>query len=204
MTRKEKPLAMSAAMMRAVLARQKTVTRRPIKPQPPDREKRARVEDRWVWYTPGMTTGGYYPLEDCRKPRYRPSDIAYVTEAWKTYDSLDHLRPSEVPPGSAVAYLADGEPEFHVGRYRHARFMCRWMSRCRVLIVGAHPERVQDITEEDAQREGITGDDSLVGQIVNPYRTAFADLWDSIYGDRFPFADNPWVWRYEFELMEDA
>lgn len=195
----EKPISMSGPMVRAILAGRKTVTRRPMKPQPPDWCKDFGI----TCFTPvGHVSGrGIYgddgQAEKFFKLNYQPGDTLWVREAWKTYDSVDHLPPRDIPTGSAIAYLADGEPSFHVGRYRHARFMCRWMSRIDLTIISVRAELLQDIAEEEAMREGITGDDALVGQIENPYRTAFAGLWNEIYGP-WAWEGNPWVWRYEF------
>jgi hypothetical protein len=61
------------------------------------------------------------------------------------------------------------------------------------------PERLQDITEEDAEREGIDylrsvpdADETLTA------RELFWCLWDSIY-KKYPWSSNPWVWRYGME-----
>jgi hypothetical protein len=84
-------------------------------------------------------------------------------------------------------------------------------ARLRREIVSVRVERVQDITEEDAKREGIKRDDWGVylggifrlndGRRVHERcatnRQAFASLWTSIYGESW--TRNDWVWRVEFK-----
>lgn len=62
-------------------------------------------------------------------------------------------------------------------------------------------ERLQDITEDEARKEGIppTGQEWE----YNCYRDGFITLWDSLnvklgYG----WDANPWVWVIEFEVID--
>src|SRR5690606_35381546 len=76
-----------------------------------------------------------------------PGDVLYVREAWRAPKSLDDLSGAEMgeqaleagyeAPWAPVEYLADEQrrnwehgiwPD-EAGRYRHARFMPRWLSR---------------------------------------------------------------------------
>lgn len=79
-------------------------------------------------------------------------------------------------------------------------FMPRWASRYWMRITSVRVERVNDITEAEAEAEGITGDEALVGQISNPYRTAYADWFDQINGDG-SWDANPWVAVYQWEAV---
>jgi hypothetical protein len=212
----ERAMPMSGPLVLAVQANRKTVTRRLIKPQPPSNGAVydlagtyygfGRAAPEWEWHVvgPAWAVGKAMGIDRAPiwKPRYQPGDIAYVTEAWRARPEHDHLKPSEIVGGDhSIWYEASQLQDCgEWGRYRHARFMCRWMSRIDLRIIDVRPKRVQDITEGDARREGITSDEALVGQIANPYRTAFADLWDSIYGPG-AWKRNDWVWRYEFEVI---
>ncbi|MGT3190012.1 morphogenetic protein [Yersinia enterocolitica] len=76
------------------------------------------------------------------------------------------------------------------------------------LFVRVRVERLQDISQEDAQAEGmeLTGwrptysDPDSGGEYETPYDN-FAELWISIYGEE-SWQANPWVWVIEFERME--
>lgn len=87
-------------------------------------------------------------------------------------------------------------------------------------ITAVRVERLQDITEEDAMKEGVERNAAADGSWSNsdgwidyvdlaaggegfPATTAresFQSLWDSIYGSWNP---NPYVWVVEFRKVED-
>lgn len=77
----------------------------------------------------------------------------------------------------------------------------RWASRC-VLRVTEKPrlERVQDITEEDAKREGVERGPACDETCTTPFRCGFIDTWHRLHtkpGERFN--DGPSVVRIAFE-----
>lgn len=83
-----------------------------------------------------------------------------------------------------------------------------------IRITSIRAEQLQDISDEDCLREGIYidgGDDSYVPHYFYDYpnnplngfdtpREAFAFLIDEISG-RGTWQSNPYVWVYEFELL---
>ncbi|WP_174634476.1 hypothetical protein [Yersinia thracica] len=94
------------------------------------------------------------------------------------------------------------------GTWRPSIHMPRWASRINLMITGVRVERLNDISQEDAQAEGmeLTGwrptysDPDSGGEYETPYDN-FAELWISIYGEE-SWEANPWVWVIEFERME--
>lgn len=94
-------------------------------------------------------------------------------------------------------------------RHRHARYMPRWASRFLLEITGIRVERVQEISEEDADAEGIEALDGAMderhlcelskryGLPLESSRCWFAYLWDSIHGPG-AWERNEWVWVIEF------
>jgi hypothetical protein len=83
-------------------------------------------------------------------------------------------------------------------------------------LVSVKPERLQDISEDDAIAEGVQklsyGGGSYKNYCAKPRKdggvsilqhaaTSFFSLWDSINGDGSWLA-NPWVWRIEFKRIE--
>ena len=62
-------------------------------------------------------------------------------------------------------------------------------------------ERVQNITEDDAQNEGFSQGQQW-GEGIS-YKEMFENLWNSINEKRgFGWDKNPWVWVVEFEVIK--
>ncbi|EPK7688202.1 hypothetical protein K7Y63_003806 [Serratia marcescens] len=88
--------------------------------------------------------------------------------------------------------------------------MPRWASRMTLEITAVRVERLNDISQEDAQAEGmeLTGwipsysnpDNAGFDETFTPYDN-FAMLWQSIYGEE-SWSANPWVWVIEFKRVE--
>jgi hypothetical protein len=142
-------------------------------------------------------------------PFGKPGDCIWPREPWKTLAKYDGLKPSELPllsedRYSPIEYLAGGtninggDSLADLGRYRHARFMCRWMSRNLSEIVSVRAERLQDISERDALAEGMTFPTALAWG-GNPIE-AFHYIWYKINGAD-SWGRNPWVWRVEFKSL---
>lgn len=81
-------------------------------------------------------------------------------------------------------------------------------ARIFLKVTDVKVQGLQDITEEDALKEGVTekiGYDSYTGKFLdrgelNSYINGFHKLWDSC-GYMWPkcWSYNPWVWVIEFE-----
>lgn len=103
-------------------------------------------------------------------------------------------------------------------------FMFRWASRIMLELTDVSVERVQEISEEDIEAEGVeplkivTKVDrvismdviqpgimggSFVGEVELDHRKPFAELWDSINGKRpgCSWDDNPWCWCLGFKVV---
>ncbi|MEY7583723.1 hypothetical protein AB9D14_28260, partial [Klebsiella quasipneumoniae] len=86
--------------------------------------------------------------------------------------------------------------------------MPRAASRILLEITDVRVERLNAISQEDAQAEGmeLTGwrptysDPDSGGEVMTPYDN-FAELWSSIYGAE-NWQANPWVWVIEFKRVE--
>ena len=106
------------------------------------------------------------------------------------------------------------EPGDSPCRWRPSIHMYRWASRVNLEITNIRVERVQDISEEDAEVEGV---EYLHPDIKYPYkdyllrtldgcstaRESFYTLWDSINKKRgFGWDQNPWVWVVEFKKID--
>ncbi|HIC9067843.1 TPA: hypothetical protein ACW70F_003213 [Klebsiella michiganensis] len=117
--------------------------------------------------------------------------------------------------GHAI-YAADGDftwgddDGYEDGRscWKPSIHMPRAASRILLEITDVRVERLNAISQEDAQSEGteLTGwrptysDPDSGGEVMTPYDN-FAELWSSIYGDE-SWKANPWVWVIEFKRVE--
>ncbi len=180
---KEKPILFSAAMVRAFLDDKKLATRRIIKPQPvlgkvadcPDYDGGPMNYDEVLLWEP--------KLEEWKEPRkeLRISDCPYgkvgdrlwVREAFRYYFDHDNL-------WDCIQYRADMKkikpdiPSIDIGchfdnlcecgrdgkgietPWRPSIHMPRWASRILLEITDIKPQRLQDITEDEAIAEGIS------------------------------------------------
>jgi hypothetical protein len=224
----ERPILFSGAMVRAILAGTKTVTRRIVKPQPDG-------VDGATWVREGT---GHVPCRDelsrgtldqigptvwC--PYGEPGDRLWVRETW-SHDapSIDEARARHE---DALGFAGESMP---CGPYYRATeeapdtlrwipsiHMPRWASRILLDVVSVRVERLHEITEDDARAEGVERDrhwdeaDEREADRGNGYQpplessvSAFARLWDFINSKRAPWASNPWVWRVEFRRCSDA
>lgn len=119
--------------------------------------------------------------------------------------------------GHAI-YAADGEftwgddDGYEDGRscWKPSIHMPRAACRMLLEITGVRVERLNSISQEDAQAEGmeLTGwrptysDPDSGGEVWTPYDN-FAQLWESIYGEE-SWKANPWVWVIEFKVVSNV
>jgi hypothetical protein len=189
-TGRERPIIFSAPMVRAILDGSKTQTRRVVKwpawAQPhPEVFARDLRDGQEVWYVPGDDQ----PSKVMRCPYGQPGDRLWVREAWLTVD------------GESAFYRADYAPDAkgerdHGVSWRSAMFMPRWASRITLEVTGIRVERLQDISEKDANAEGVKHSLHLPGGRFA--RENFAHLWWTIHGDE-SWEANPLVWVVEFK-----
>lgn len=198
----DRPILFSAPMIRAILREVsapgtgKTQTRRVLKPQPAGTPYH-QDDGSWldVWPTDLLPCGGY-SREACKAIRipYAPGDRLWVREAI-SYDRLDVDRDGILPPW----YWADGNPDAgDWTRPKPSIHMPRWASRLTLHVTDVRVQRLQDISEDDAQAEGCPcqGDDDLCGMEAAGW---FRDLWDSLNAERAPWSSNPWVVAVTFQ-----
>jgi len=166
------PILFSAPMVRALLAGTKTQTRRLLKPQP--------AEDI------GLTLAEN-PI------RFAAGDRLWVREAWRVPAQDDQVKPRDLIPQIA-GYEADCGTGFisATGRLRPGMFMPRWASRLTLHVTEVRVQRLQDISADDAEAEGV---DCSGPVAINCYR----DLWNQINGAG-SWDANPWVVAVSFTV----
>lgn len=204
----EKPILFSGPMVRAILDGRKTMTRRVITPQP-EMEMDGEI-------LPDGTGGyGWEPvLPPWSKWPYQVGGRLWVRETWKLWEDPEDGH-------DWVLYRAGGKMSFpnepyldmpnnpFSDKWRPSIFMPRWASRITLEITNVRVERLQEITEEDAIKEGIELKILKIWRPPDeeiPYtrRDHFEALWDSIKGKTHPWSSDPWVWVIEFKRIKEG
>ena len=219
---KERPIRFSAPMVRAIIDGSKTQTRRVVKPlrrwssQYPILDAIACAASHAAWWWDGLHSHVGI-MQPC--PYGKPGDRLWVRETWAETDRHDGTPVVAYRAGGCIgvgrtqrdgpdhlirAFAWDDAPEGGI-RWRASIHMPRWASRILLEVTDVRVERLQDISEADAQAEGVKVDgnghavrDDVVN--VGGARTAFAELWESINGPD-SWATNPWVWVVEFRRI---
>lgn len=183
---KERPIIFSTTMIQAILAGNKTMTRRVVKK---NEAGRVQLKGRnWHIDDPNATLA-------C--PYGQPGDMLWVRETWADVNT---------PDGPAILYRASGDyqhwheedllsgaPEH---RWKPSIHMPKWAARIWLKVSGVRVERLQDIIEADVVKEGCD-------PIANFKIIFFKYLWDELNKKRsYGWSKNPLVWVVEFELVD--
>lgn len=210
---KAKGLPMTGWCVRALLAGQKTQTRRVIRPQPPaicHLEPFGQTnagESVWVAVRNDSRVG----MHRVWKPNYQPGDLVYIKEALVRAVPLCVSQPLEcgyanyeADNEAVLLRLRDESIRFLAWPWQRDRlpsiFMPREAARIFRRISGVRAERLQEITREDALAEGACPIGSP--KAGGPIKT-YSLYWDQINAKRgYPWSSNPWVWVYGLEEVE--
>lgn len=205
-----RPIIFSTPMVQAILAGRKTQTRR-IAHVPNYIHEGINIMD---W---GLSKHPFFDgkewryhvqvdVDECatvgmRNPYGKVGDILYVRETW-CWDYKDYPERTEkyyfYKADTPENYLASGE------RWYPSIHMPRAAARIFLKITDISVERLQDITEEDAQAEGVEksfayeyGTPDGLGS-ASTWRAGFKRLWGNINGEG-SWEQNPWIWKISFE-----
>lgn len=204
----EKPILFSTEMVQAILNGRKTQTRRVLKPQP-SADAMNPILDYCDYHHQKGFQGRYVSFENdiefaVKSPYGKVGDLLWVRETFCPFIK-DHMITSN------YAYKADCDDESERCRqdYIAAGYPYQWKpsifmpkDACRIWleITDVRVERLQDISQEDAEQEGV--------KASSPFAIGyFKNLWDSINGtpkDGKPdvsWKANPWVWVVKFEVL---
>lgn len=134
-----------------------------------------------------------------------PGDILYVRETWQYIDFAGEHN-GYVYKASENGNLWGTETEGWT--WKPSIHMPKEAARIFLKVTGVRVERLQDMTEEDALKEGVdtgvlfTDDETL----EIPALRRFQKLWNSTIKksdmDKYGWNENPWVWVIEFERLE--
>lgn len=184
-------------LTQAVLDGRKTMTRRVIKLTLSDKEyletafdydlREMVILDRYSHYQIGDVVAIAQSYQDCCKENLRPRYEGQIFPPYPIYDNL--------------------------AGWNNKMFVKAELMPHHIHITNIRIERLQDISNEDCLREGISkafngtydlkvvnGDKKKIMLYDNP-REVFAALIDKVSG-KGTWNRNPWVFVYEFELID--
>lgn len=195
-----KPILFNTDMVRAILRKppnNKTVTRRVIRGYIPNNAIFG-----YTIFTPeghiscrGIFADGYG--EKFFKLPCRKDDILYVRETWSVNtECKEFYYKANRPNGEGAPYGLKWRPSIHMPK-EAARIFLR--------VTDVRVERLRDITEQQAEKEGLYKGWhwTKTSSWASTAKQAFMWVWDrtiktnqiSLYG----WIANPWVWVIEFE-----
>jgi len=218
---KSKSIIFSTKMVKAILEDRKTMTRRTK-----GLNKINKTPDEWEVPFQGEMLGGYTiafrnkkTLETIGiKCLYKIGQILWVKEThyrhgkWvkngktKTGKQKWHFLAINI---TCIKYCDNQPDNIRKNSYRKegwykkpSIFMYRVFSRSKLEITAIRCERLQDITEEDAKKEGVWGKDEPYQGVGDLPTDRFQDLWDSINGKKAPWSSNPFVLVISFKRIK--
>lgn len=221
------PILFSTPMVQAILDGRKTQTRRVVKPQPNECNHEIFKEADWKEqpFTPsarGLLEGRLF-CTFCgngvnpdglgiRNPYGQAGDILWVRETF---------RPIEQDFGSPRFEYKATETINLTDKWKPSLFMSKEACRIFLKIANVRVERLQDISEGDAEREGINivdyncyenymvekdwnyeGMNQKGFHMIEDPVGSFASLWAKINGNQ-SWENNPFVWVIEFKRIEN-
>jgi hypothetical protein len=211
----DRGIIFSAHMVRALLGGRKTQTRRLLNPQPTtfpidvdgtpcevgclhvEGEPRPRI------FTGRVLTAQTLP--------HAAGDRLYVRESWShTWEGVWDIATARRAGGAGVIFMADGSKPG--AKYWPSIHMPREFSRLTLIVTDVRVQRLQDISDEDSEAEGLYFDEigftaGYIGlggcnqEWSGTPVIAFANLWRHLHtnpGTRWE--DNPWVYAVTFDV----
>ncbi|MDU4250496.1 hypothetical protein [Pseudomonas sp.] len=240
MSWRERPILFSGAMVRAILEGRKTVTRRLVKPAFSDAVTEvfpySGSPEAWMASRPGDPQAPWHEqTREC--PFGKPGDRLWVRETWSDVNMYGAPALAYRADGDIRDLMAEdlflGEDgsfnyvdqrwkkldfccwyaDLHLARWRPSIHLPRWASRILLEITAVRVERLQDISEAQAEAEGVERPENITNvdvwdgaerelfNAMNQPRARFRRLWGDINGQA-SWDSNPWVWVVEFKVVE--
>lgn len=195
MTREEvlsvaKPILFNTEMVRAILDDRKTVTRRPIKPQP-----KFRLAYNFAGEGKGVKVGRWhYPDKNAYK---------YWGDTYKLPEDItdeDRIKFWVAPyRGDDILYVREN-------KWRPSIHMPKEAARIFLRVTNVRVEQLQDISGRGLIDEGLYSQKELSDGMMRDKFSAFEDFWNSTVKKsdlaKYGWDANPWVWIIEFEKVE--
>lgn len=223
-----KPILFNTEMVRAIMDGRKSCTRRMVKPQPDEKHTYPlgfvtdSTEKKEVGCF-GFGINEYGGSIQYAKPQYQPGDILYVRETWERFECWDCEGdergncPKELK--KSVLYKTCGCYMYRAtdeisgdAKWHPSIHMPKEAARIWLKVTNVRVERLQDITEDGAEAEGVIDNREFIHSPENECnhiytaREHFIEIWDRTIKksdlDIYGWDANPWVWVIEFERCE--
>lgn len=238
-----KPILFNTEMVRAILDGRKTCTRRVVKIQPDEKHIfplgfiTGSTEKKEIGcFGFGINENG--GSIQFAKPPYQTGDILYVRETWQCWRAHRYEATADIrfrAGGDDVRLqFANGNTDSidrldydtfvhkwfsHNGEWKPSLFMPKEAARIWLKVTDVRVERLKDITEDGALREGSQGircnhvalgehgcTDCMNTGWIEPPQVEFMQIWNSTIKksdiDRYGWDANPYVWVISFERCE--
>ena len=203
-----KPILFNTEMVRAILDGKKSCTRRLVKPQPDEKHTYPLgfVTDSTEKKNVGCFGFGideYSGSVQYAKQLYQPGDILYVRETWgEGYEEGTYIYKADDKLANLPSFSESSKLIYHPSIH-----MPKEAARIWLKVTDVRVERLNDITDKDAEREGAQPDYPFDYDVDKwPNLEHFKKIWNSTIKksdlDRYGWDANPWVWVVEFERCE--
>jgi hypothetical protein len=177
---REMPILFSTEMVAAIIGGHKTMTRRVCKGA---RELSCVLD---------------WPIDTC--PYGKIGSHLWVRETWRPDNTFAGGGIPRLGIKFGHGYEWKALNPNQTGKWKPSIFMPREASRITLEITNIRVERLLDITESDACKEGDPNQGLIASE--NDHTTWFQYLWDSINAKRgYSWESNPWVWCISFKRI---
>ena len=211
-----KPILFSTPMVQAIQNGTKTQTRRTkgldsINEKPNNYRYDGISDDEHDSYI-GCHFFEYLDKEGNPKETYTPEECPYaIGDVLWVRETFHSIHDSDTDIFLRYGYKADND--YKGAKWKPSIFMPREACRIFLKVTNIRAERLTDISDEDAVREGIEQKYSYLfnekryrdyANVKSDWRSAigsFQSLWASINGID-SWSKDPWVWVIEFEKVE--
>lgn len=240
-----KPIPLTTPEVQAILDNRKTMTRRVVKKKYSNTDLEMKTDKYGtrlierqndapppepITFPDGRkgTRWSLVAIRDVPSP-YQRGDILWVRETWQQlapwtdngceldWDKMQYYYAADGNPG--IEMTDDNGFPLESFRWRPSIHMPKAAARIFLRVTDVRAERVQDIDNSDAIREGATGlvctrcnstpydcTDCMNTGWIEPPILDFQEIWDSTIKpkgrEKYGWAANPWVWAYTFERVD--
>ncbi len=223
-----KPILFNTEMVQALIDGRKTVTRRIIKYKYSNtyfkfRESKygtefVEMQNNVEGETFGKNEDGttWHKLLGYIVPKspYKVGDILYVRETFFHGDILDSNE--DIVESDITIYATDDTEKYDIDycdiKWKPSIHMPKEFARIFLKVTNVRVERLKDITEEQATKEGCVDNRGFIHSHEDEYSNShsalevFIKLWDSTIKKqdigKYDWGSNPWVWVIEFEVIQ--